>query len=224
MNVNQIVTGRSSFYFLVGYFTSLCALVLQSSVKTTFYINILSNIRESPFISLIASVPFIYIVGIMIETIKSIIKTNLLKASIYDPTNLPKASIDSFNMIAEDELNLSKEICFDMKLLSVKQFLLPDFDSYKIQQRWLHDFLENVILMSFLSLFVVCCRFFAFSWDNLDWIIVLSSVCISIISYAKLNNLKISYTSIELGFVLREYSLQLQNNIKNNKPIFIIKY
>jgi len=223
MNVNQIVTGRSAFYFFVGYFTALCALILQSSVKTSFYISILSNIRESTFVSLIASVPFIYIVGIMIDTIKDIINKNLLKTLTYNHSNVPKSAVDSLNMIAINELHLSENVCFDKQLLAVKQFLLPDFDSYKIQQRWLHDFLENVIFMSLISLFVVSCRFIAFSWDNLDWIIVVLSLSISIISYAKLHDLKLSYTSIELGFVLREFSLQQQNEIKNSKLISIIE-
>jgi len=223
MNFNQIVTGRSSYYFFVGYYTALCALILQSGVKTTFYINILSNIRESPFVSLIASVPFIYILGIMIETMKGIIKTHLLKSTIYQSENLPKPAINSLNTIAETELNLNKNIGFDVKLLSVKQFLLPDFDSYKIQHRWLHDFLENIILMSLMSLFIVSCRFIAFSWDNLDWIVFVSSICISIMSFARLSELKVSYTSIELGFVLQEYSLQVQNDIKTNQLIFLTK-
>ena len=224
MNINQILTGRSSFYFFVGYFTLLCALILQSSVKTSFYISIISSIRESPFVSLIASVPFIYIIGIIVETIKGTIKRKLFKALIYDSENAPKAAVESLNMIAKNELNLSKEICFDIKLLSVKNLLLPDFDSYKIQQRWLHDFLENVIFMSIIAFFVVCCRFIAFSWDNLDWIILVSTISISILSYAKLEDLKLSYTSIDLGLILREYSLQCQNDFKNNKLIFLAKY
>jgi len=224
MNFNQLVTGKSAFYFLTGYFTSLCALILQSGVKTTFYISIISSIRQSPFVSLIASVPFIYILGIMVETLKSIIKTNLLKASNYDIGNAPKAAIDSLNKISEKELNISKEAGFDLKFLSVQQLLLPDFDSYQVQQRWLHDFLENVIVMSLLTLFVVCCRFMAFSWDHLDWIIIVSSMSITTISYARLNDLKLSYTSIELGYILREYSLQIQNDIKNNKLIFFTTY
>jgi hypothetical protein len=223
MNINQIVTGRNSFYFFVGYFVLLCGMILQSSVKTSFYMSILSSIRESPFVSLIASVPFIYIVGIITDTTKDIIKRKLFKAYIYNSENIPKVTVDALNMIAENELNLSKDIGFDVKLLSVKNIMLPDFDSYRIQQRWLHDFLENVIFMSIISFFVVCCRFIAFSWDNLDWVIIVSSMSLTIFSYAKLDDLKLTYTSIDLGLILREYALQCQNDFKNKNLIFHAK-
>ena len=210
MNANQMITGRYSLFFLVGYFASICLFFLNSSVKTPFYLSISSTIRQSPLVSLIASVPCIYIVGIIIDSIKDAIHKRLLKNSPYNSENLPEAVIDSLDMIAEDELNLEKGVSFDFKLSALKNILLPDYDIYKIQQKWLHDFLQNVMLMSLLSLFVVFCRFIAFSWDHMDWIIIISSISISIVSYSRLHDLKMSYTSIILGLVLSEFSSQLQ--------------
>ena len=224
MNFKQIITGKNSLYFFVGCYALIAFIMLQKNIKTDFYIELTSIFHKSPLVTLLISFPCIFIIGILIDIIKESIYLNILKISPYNYNLVPEEAVKAINNILIAELLLFEKNSFDKNLQSLKILLLPEFDEYKIQQKWVLSLLENIILISCYTIIVVICRKIASDFDQIDLLLLNGSLIVSLFSIVHIKNLKPVFTNIEISLILQQYSNMIQNNnilkIINNCSLF----
>lgn len=110
MNFEGPVLGSMSLYFLVGYFASLSALMLSSSIKTTFYTQVFSAIEISPIASFVAAAPFVLLLGIFINVVRVTITRVLIRRRVYQLDALPEAFLGDLKLSIATQLSIDKMI------------------------------------------------------------------------------------------------------------------
>jgi len=211
MNMTQLIIGRNSLYLLIGYVTSCIILILQASVKTPFYCNILSAIQHSPVMSFVISLPCLLILGMLVDSAKQVIQSMILKQSCFDLSRIPQAIQDVIHHIFEHELHHSELYALEDQLLFIRRFILPEFDEYKVFHKWLCDFLENLCCLAIFSFIVIGFRSLAYDLEALDWALASISILVCLFAIPYLKPLRMAYTEIQIGFIVREYSKMVQD-------------
>lgn len=206
LKLDNLLSGKTALYFIVGYYGFLSALLLLYTVKTPLYSEISDVLKFTPLSSLIAASPFVVLLGIFINQARMIFNNTLLHKSIYQLENLPsKLRYDLKEKIAlelnieEEQVDLKRDSDFENAKLMVR----PDFDEYSLPSRWLHDFLDCTFLISLFSLVVLGFRYLAYSFGGLEWALLVGYFSICVVAYASKPKLRRLFSLAESAEMIR---------------------
>ncbi len=83
--------------------------------------------------------------------------------------------------------------------------ILPFFDYYTIPYRWINDFLENAVLVSIFIIFDTVVRAIGFSFEGIEFTVMLICFLIIVVGLVSGINLKKEYTIIETSLFIKEF-------------------
>ena len=208
MNIGIPTLGSVSLYFLVGYLSSLCAVMLSVGIRTPFSSRVFDAVQKSPVTSLLIAAPFVLLLGVFVNMFRAAIVRLLIKRQSYDFTTLPEILMEALKQaiamqlsIDEDEVNLHNDRHFE----TTKQLLLPEMDEYIIRARWLHDFFENTVLVASFCLIVLAFRATVFGLKEVDWVLLLGSGFAGFFAIVFIPYLRKAYTISEVSLVVRNH-------------------
>lgn len=208
MNLNISSLGLVTLYTVSGSFAALVLVLLSVSATTPFYSSIITAAEKSPIISLLATLPFVILLGILADTGRVLLST-LFRRKTYH-FDLPNSlkSLASSAIAQTLHINTDQvEWKNDSQFVCARQIVLPSFDQYKIHERWLHDLFLNSIFISGYALLVITTRLIASSVRSVDWLITV--ICLAGLIFAlRLDSLKKAYTAKEVCLLIHQQGLQ----------------
>lgn len=213
MDIRKSILGRPSYFYSVGFFAILNALPLLYTVKTPLYSQVSSLIKATPLSSVLAASPGLFILGILINQARIIIKKYLFRTNIYRITNLSEPSKEAIEKSILEALKISKEevdLKTDFHFEEAKLLMMPLFDHYTIVYRWINDFLENTILISVFSLLIIGFRAIGYSFEGIEFILMEICLVVIIVSSVSIIGLPKKYTIAETSIFLGE-SLKIKD-------------
>jgi len=208
MNLGVFSLGIVSLYVLTGSFACLILSLLAISARIPFYAEIISAFDKAPIVSLVITIPFVALLGIFTDAARLLIAQTLLKRPLYEFDNLvPSVKSLAVRAIGETLHIKPGDVDLDsgMHFLSARQVLVPSFDEYKNQDRWLYDFFQNSLVISVFALLIVAARSLAFPLGGLDWGVVIICGMTALVFGIRLKSLKKAYTLHEVSLVIHQH-------------------
>lgn len=193
-------------YLMVGAFGLLLAALLGAGATTQTYRAMIAAALEMPLELLVASVPFVLLLGIAVDGARIAVLRLLPWVADRDLSALRPPQRASLHAVLEGILEREVSAGSDAEIIRAVEDALPIvsplMEPYALHDRWMAALLWDVSLIGGLSCTVVAFRMLHTDPTALDRIVVSLSLCAIALAGARIGDLRQRYSLSEAILVM----------------------